>query len=196
MIDAWWIMFQDMEYHEFQRGILFAVREHEYAGFPPVAKIMKHSSKKMQDVGSQAAEAWAHVRATIKKYGSYYSVSFSDPLIHSVIVSTFGSWVKLCENTSDDLTRYRQIEFCRAYTQLASAQQLPHMQGHLPGINEIESGRTKHGAIVDTVAIESAINNSRISPRETQMKITRNATDTKQIGDILKLITPPQSEAG
>jgi len=195
MLESWWHMFRDLDAREFQRGIIAAVREHKFAGFPPIAKILEHGSQRSRDVNAQAAEAWAHVRNAIKRYGANYSVSFSDTLIHYVIETTFGSWVNLCGNTSEDITKYRQGEFMKAYINLASAQKLPVMPSHLPGIMEISSGMSKHGGYFDVVNIESGVNNNRIAPQETQVKLKRESTTGHQIGEIIKFITQPKNEA-
>lgn len=85
--------------------------------------------------GDQATSAWLEVIAALKRYGTYRSVRFADPVIHSAI-EAMGGWVRL--GLMEERERpWRQKEFERLYAILAGRD-----GGHpayLAGLHEINN---------------------------------------------------------
>lgn len=65
----------------------------------------------------RAIKAWMKVESTVKRIGTYDSVKFEDPAIHSCI-EAMGGWVALGQVPEVEL-KWKQREFERLYTIMA-----------------------------------------------------------------------------
>lgn len=83
----------------------------------------------------RATSAWLDVLETVKKTGTYQSVKFSDPVIHSVIES-MGGWIRLGQTPETEI-KWKQKEFERLY-QVIQEREGTHPD-HLPGVFEMEN---------------------------------------------------------
>ena len=61
----------------------------------------------------EGKQAWAKLVQAVRRWGSYVSVAFDDPLIH-VIVEQMGGWPKIGEFTEDELP-FREKDFVALY---------------------------------------------------------------------------------
>jgi len=75
--------------------------------------------------------AWAEVYNACRHIGSYDSVEFDDPVIHSVI-KAMGGWPKLCMTNESEM-KWKRKEFITLYHTLRGKQDHPD---YLPGIVE------------------------------------------------------------
>lgn len=100
--------------------------------FPKPAEFMELLRGKKQDI---AAIAWVEVVKTLKHTGTYESVQFADPVIHSVI-DAMGGWIKLGEMVEDE-EKWRAKEFERLYSIMDHRGNHPQ---YLIGICERDNG--------------------------------------------------------
>lgn len=70
------------------------------------------------DVDTKAVMAWEKVMKAKSSVGSYGSVEFDDPVIHSVI-SMMGGWVAVCRMEEFDSEKWQRIEFEKSYKALS-----------------------------------------------------------------------------
>lgn len=82
-----------------------------------------------------AAKAWIKVENTVKRIGTYDSVKFDDPVIHSCI-EAMGGWISLGQVPENEL-KWKQKEFERLYTIMAGKGG-PHPE-YLVGKIELEN---------------------------------------------------------
>jgi len=108
------------------------IRGRVYPSFPKPAEIIQEINGTGED---RSMFAWILVVGAIRRHGSYSSVKFDDPAIHSVI-GVMGGWPMLCQTEEDEL-KWRQKEFDGLYQVLAK-QDGDHPD-HLPGIVELEN---------------------------------------------------------
>ncbi len=66
------------------------------------------------DVDTKAVLSWEKVMKAKSSVGSYGSVKFDDPVIHSVI-SMMGGWVSLCRLEGFDSEKWLRVEFEKSY---------------------------------------------------------------------------------
>ncbi len=107
------------------------VRERVYPTFPKPAEIIKLITGDTQDM---ALLAWTKVAKAIARIGTYSSVRFSDPVIHSTI-EAMGGWVHFGTFTESEMV-WKQKDFERHYGVMKSLKSHPL---HLPGIHEIHN---------------------------------------------------------
>jgi hypothetical protein len=123
-IDIWREFFADMSFADLKRGIVNCLRDYKYAGFPPVGLIRQAAgvSGGVVDADSAAVLAWDKVLKAIKYLGAYVTVEWDDGAIPGAIETIAGSWVQLCEQTSEQLTTWTRKAFCDAYKAHKTAQ--------------------------------------------------------------------------
>lgn len=97
--------------------------------FPKPVDFIETLKGKKQDQGTLA---WLTVVKALRKIGPYQSVTFDDPVIHSII-EAMGGWIKLGTVTEDEL-KWKQREFERLYS-IISGKGGNHPT-YLPGITE------------------------------------------------------------
>lgn len=93
--------------------------------------------------GDKATLAWLKVLGTIKRVGTYESVCFDDPAIHTAI-EAMGGWVRMGEITNDQLP-WKQREFEKIYSSV-NRPGMKHLE-YLPGRTELDNsarGYFKH----------------------------------------------------
>lgn len=103
--------------------IAFAIRRfnRESKDYPTIAGLRAFAGPSGLNDEERAEKAWNIVFASISKVGGYNSVNFDDPLINAAIREVFGSWVRLCDMSSDDLKNDWQSKkpFISAYLRVA-----------------------------------------------------------------------------
>jgi len=100
--------------------------------FPKPADLLERLEGRKQD---QATLAWLKVLGTIKRVGTYQSVRFDDPVIHSVI-QAMGGWIRMGEITNDEMP-WKQREFERIYA-VIDRPGSKHLE-YLPGRTEMDN---------------------------------------------------------
>lgn len=88
------------------------------------------------DVDTKAVQAWEKVMRGKSSVGSYGSVEFDDPVIHSVI-SMMGGWVSVCRMEEFDSEKWQRIEFEKSYKALSKTN-MKHPE-YLLGANDIDN---------------------------------------------------------
>jgi hypothetical protein len=83
----------------------------------------------------RATSAWIDVLKTVRRVGTWESVKFADPVIHSVIES-MGGWIRLGQTPETEI-KWKQKEFERLY-QVIQEREGTHPD-HLPGVFEMEN---------------------------------------------------------
>ena len=107
------------------------VMERVYPTFPKPAEIIKFITGDVQDI---ALLAWTKVIKAVARTGNYYSVRFSDPVIHAVI-EAMGGWIKFGTFREDEMI-WKQKEFERYYGIMRKLSKHP---SYLPGICETQN---------------------------------------------------------
>jgi hypothetical protein len=99
---------------------------------------------------NQATEAWLQVAETLRRVGTYRSVKFNNPVIHS-IVNAMGGWVQMGGITVDE-EKWKQKEFERLYLIMRNHDEHPD---YLAGRSEIVNTANKYlGYIPEPVLID------------------------------------------
>lgn len=88
------------------------------------------------DVDTKAVMAWEKIMRAKSSVGSYGSVQFDDPVIHSVI-SMMGGWVAVCRMEEFDSEKWQRIEFEKSYKALSKTS-MKHPE-FLLGANDIDN---------------------------------------------------------
>jgi hypothetical protein len=129
---------------QLKRAVDVMIKTRTFASFPKPAEIIQSIEGAVED---RASLAWADVYRTLQRVGTWQSVRFADPVIHSAIVA-MGGWIKLGEMPEKEAPFVRR-EFENLYRIMANRG--GECPDHLPGIHEI-SNTTKgyeHKQIVD-----------------------------------------------
>ena len=132
-INIWWQLLNDLTDEQYIHGVTKVAKTCKY--LPAIAEIREAAlSSGAGDLETRAMLAWDTVKKAIKRYGYMDSVKFSDPVIHNVIKSVFGSRVKLCQANTEEEKFYRPqfIKTYRLYSLAMSEGKLEQID-HLPG---------------------------------------------------------------
>ena len=84
-----------------------------YPGTNIVALIREKALGSKIGLQAQAIMAWEAVRIAIERYGSYQSIQFDDPVIHSCIES-LGGWIRLCQTDIGEMV-WQEKKFKELY---------------------------------------------------------------------------------
>jgi len=103
-----------------------------YPSFPKPAEIIQEIQGTTED---RATTAWIEFVNTIRRVGTYESVQFDDPVIHSVC-QFLGGWPE-AGNWPESELKWKQKEFERLYSIMTNKDQHPR---YLPGIHEGQNG--------------------------------------------------------
>ena len=88
-----------------------------------------------EDLHSRALLAWQNVIDTVERCGSWSSVQFDDPVIHSC-VRALGGWIELCSTDVTEMV-WREKKFLELYPVLSKSNQT-HPK-YLIGVDEKEN---------------------------------------------------------
>lgn len=129
--NTWFIFLKDLPDEHFEYAIMKICRE--VREFYPTTNFVALVRDQLKiDITTKAMFAWESVIKTMGKSGTYSSVQFSDPVIHSV-VEYMGGWQEFCQIPVDQWMRKNFIE---AYAVMAQKNKHPK---YLKGIFEIEN---------------------------------------------------------
>jgi len=115
-----------------QKAIERMIMERVYPSFPKPAEIIQEIQGTTED---RATTAWIEFIKTVKRVGTYESVQFSDPVIHSVC-EFMGGWTEVGKWLEAEL-KWKQKEFERLYSIMSNNDKHPR---YLPGIFESQNG--------------------------------------------------------
>jgi len=134
-MQLYWMALKDFRVEQIQQAASDIIRERVYPSLPKPAEIIEAIQGTSE---TRAVEAWLEVYEALKRIGTYQSVKFSDPAIHSVIES-LGGWVELGRTPEAEI-KWKQREFERLY-QIIEPCGGKHPE-YLPG--QIELGNSTH----------------------------------------------------
>jgi hypothetical protein len=121
------------------------IHERVYPSFPKPAEIIQEITGKTED---KAMLAWIKTKDAIGRIGSYQSVVFDDPVIHSTI-EAMGGWIDAGNWLEDEMV-WKGKEFERLYSIMAPR------GGHpikLIGISERDNAANGCGVKAQTVMV-------------------------------------------
>jgi hypothetical protein len=134
LIAIYWDGLKDYEFDEVKVAINLHVRNPDTGQFmPKIADVVKFLEG---NTLTQAMRAWQKVNEAMRKVGTYATVVFDDPIIHSVI-HDMGGWQPLGLVTDDDLP-FKAREFEKRYQSYKVTPPL-HYPPKLIGIFEREN---------------------------------------------------------
>ena len=108
MKDLYWKVLEPFTDEQCEKAFKEIIYSNKF--FPKPADFKEILCGKIKNI---ATSKWIDVFNAVARVGNYYSVKFSDPVIHSVI-NAMGGWPKLCEMTNDE-AKWKQKEFERLY---------------------------------------------------------------------------------
>ena len=159
-VQAWWVMLNDLSEEELKRGIVAAIRTHEFAGFPTIGVIRKHAIGRDQSllaITDRTAVAWAAIKRAISEQGGYATVVFDDPLV-TASVRELGGWVRFCDcEAGEKFDVWLRKEFERTYTALMTAGTSAERTTPLAGLCDIANSATGHEARLQAKTIETGL---------------------------------------
>ena len=110
LIKIYWLALLDLDINDIQRAASDIIRTRVYSSLPKPADIIEAIRGTSTD---RATGAWIKVLGTLRGVGSYQSVQFDDPVIHSCI-EMMGGWPELGNMHIDD-EKWKQREFEKLY---------------------------------------------------------------------------------
>ncbi len=111
LTDIYWETLKSFELEDLRRAFSAHVCNPDCGQyFPKPADIVKFIEGGGE---TKALQAWTKVENAIHWVGSYESLAFDDPIIHSVI-EDMGGWVKLCALSLEELP-FRALDFQKRY---------------------------------------------------------------------------------
>jgi len=131
LIEIYWKMLSPFSEEEVNQAINQAVITLKF--FPKPAEILEILQGDKQD---RAMIAWEKVFRALGRVGTYASVKFDDPVIHSTI-ELMGGWIELGKITTDEI-KWKQKEFEKIYLVMGRKKEHPE---HLAGITEMDNFR-------------------------------------------------------
>ena len=134
--NVWYTLLQDLTDDEFGYAVKKVCQEVKKF-FPSDNFAALIREQLVVDVEEQALIAWGAVKKGMLNHGSYSSVKFSDPIIHSVIKIMASGWSEFCQLPVD---KWMMKDFITNYRVMSKRADHPE---YLKGIFEIEN--TAHG---------------------------------------------------
>ncbi|MEL6544368.1 MAG: DUF6475 domain-containing protein [Myxococcota bacterium] len=122
---------EDMPIDAFRAACRRAVRECKF--MPKPAELRQLGGE--LNGSSRALSAWQELERALSSVGSYQSVDFEDPAINAA-VRGLGGWVYLCQRETEELNRFIQPRFMKAYESYFDNGVGGDAGRYLPGIAE------------------------------------------------------------
>ena len=136
---VYWGVLQDLSTDEFKAAIVKIFQERIYPSMPQPGEIRQHAIGKLDHKAMIAA---GNFKKAIESYGSYYTMVFDDPVIHVIVDKHFGSWKKVCQMTTEELTAFLKFDFSKLYAAYANRQNMDiklELKGSHDNMNEGKS---------------------------------------------------------
>ena len=146
--EAYWLGCSDMSAADWRSAVMRSIREGD--GRLPSPRTLRELGGEISPE-NRAITAWATVRQTVRRHGSYRSIDFEDPAINAAIRS-MGGWVALCGKPSDEFDTWARKEFERQYRAWS---EMPgtEMARRLVGIAEAENGLRYEAEVITVPTI-------------------------------------------
>ena len=129
--DFYWATLKDMSIEDFRVSAGRLARTHKFANIPMPASFLEGQE---ENIELRSTEAWMKLDKAWKKYGSYRSVIFDDPVIHLALHAWGGdeAWIKLNDLLEADVKWFRK-DFEKLYLQYARGERFnaPPLMGIL-----------------------------------------------------------------
>ena len=166
---AWFAMLGDLTVEQLKVGIVNALRDYTFAGFPPVGKIREAAGVRSGVLQSQdrATLAWEAVRRAIRQVGGYNSPDFEDKVINACIRG-MGGWVAMCDTPEAEMV-WREKTFLQNYATLSKCPLPDEQTCRLAGITEKTNGSALPApvAIVGCLSVgTSGVKNVVVQPSD------------------------------
>lgn len=176
VLQIWWEALKRFEYAEVRAAFSRYLQNVDTGQFAPKPADIIRALDGGNTEG-RALGAWTKVHDAIRLVGSYRSLVFDDPVIHSV-VQDMGGWIALCSIQSEDVP-FRASEFQKRYRALIHNPPRSY-PCRLIGISEAENGRNgleiePPMLIGDESACQRVISSGSTAPR----------LQIKQAGDVV-----------
>lgn len=84
--------------------------------FPKPVELIELITGGPSSTADTAEVEFAKVVDAVRKHGAYQTVRFDDPVTTAVILRGFGGWVKICDDMTEDQTKWFRKDFVRMYT--------------------------------------------------------------------------------
>lgn len=110
LANIYWTALKPFSDAECKAAFNQVIATHKYSKFPLPAVFLEILAGTQAD---KAMEAWLMVNETLSTVGTYPTVVFPDPAIHSTILA-LGGWIALGECTNQELV-WKEKDFCRIY---------------------------------------------------------------------------------
>jgi hypothetical protein len=139
LLQTYWDCLKNYPLVLFKRILYDFLKNPDYAkkGFPSPADWIKAIEG---DSETKSLFAWTNVIKAIRHVGQYESVTFSDPMIHTVI-HDMGGWIFICKQPERELI-FLQKEFERRYRDYSSGRKrmvkLAHLTGQIEHQNRVD----------------------------------------------------------
>ncbi len=138
---VWWSALQVFDFEAVAEAFSrWSVNPDRGQFMPKPADVVRMLEGSTED---SALAAWAKVDKSIRTVGTYASVAFDDPLIHTVIVD-MGGWLMLGQKTEADWPFLRN-EFVARYRGFRERHESPPFNPVLKGIAAVENERIGQG---------------------------------------------------
>ena len=125
LVEIYWNGLQAYDFEAVKAAINAHVRNPDTGQFmPKIADVEKFAHG---NTGTRAMQAWVKVARAVQEIGTYRTVKFDDPLIHSVI-DDMGGWPAIGQILNDELP-FKIKEFEKrymAYLQVAPVRKPPN----------------------------------------------------------------------
>lgn len=173
---------EDIPIEAVERGVMRAIRECQF--MPSVHELRTMCGAISGNIATKDRPtlAWCDVRRAISRVGGYDSPQFNDPIINATI-REMGGWVLLCESTVDELV-WREKDFLRLYSALATCQLLEDRVARLAGITEKENGLAVSASVVSVECL--TMGPSKMTRR---IEAPKEAKALPVLADVQKLAT-------
>lgn len=114
---VWFEVLSDLAVLQLRTAVVRALREHKFAGFPPVGMLREWAgcgATVAIPAQDRAIVAWDAVLQAMRDHGGYQSVQFDDPAVTAAVRSV-GGWQYMCELETETLCQFVRPRFLEAY---------------------------------------------------------------------------------
>ena len=133
-VEIYWRALESYTLEQVNRAISELIKTRVFPSLPKPAEIIAAIEGNVED---RALTSWLEVLNAVKHIGTYQSVKFSNPVIHSVIEGMDG-WLAL-GNTPNKELKWKQKEFIALFLTLSKGSSGRDHPVHLPGRIELSN---------------------------------------------------------
>jgi hypothetical protein len=119
-----------------QEATIKLIESRVYPTLPKPAEFIEVMKPRKIDIEAEALIEAAKLKKAIMDVGKYESVAFDNYLIHKIIKTTFGSWVKICNINKEELEKFIKWDFPKLYKIYSDYKMLEDIPIYLTGVAE------------------------------------------------------------